>query len=325
MRHQTTFSRRRMLALGGALALTPVIGRAAPLVRASGLAFGTSWTASLPDNVVPDAFAAQAADLLAGLDAALSPWRADSSVSAFNRAAGEVAAGPDLTAVAQSALKIAEASGGQFDPTVGPLVARYGFGPITEGSDRPDWRQVGLDGARLVKAVSGATFDPCGIAKGYALDRLATLAQGHGVASGFIEFGGEVTAWGRHPEGRAWRAGVEDPRAGGTGLLAVLRIDGALATSGNKVNGYDFADRTYGHIIAPDAAGPRASALLSVTLRADTAMEADGWATALMAAGADGARGLAEAHDLDALLILAGSDAPKLVATGLMPDLIERT
>ncbi|MDF1855940.1 FAD:protein FMN transferase [Pseudooceanicola sp.] len=326
--------RRGVLAIGGGLAAlasglaaVPVIGRTPPLRAVSGAAFGTSWHALLPDSLPLAEFANRAETRLSALDAALSPWRRDSVVTAFNRAqAGATARGDDLLLVARQSLAIAGASGGQFDPTVGPLVARFGFGPISDGSDRPDWRQIEVAGSRIVKTTDGTTFDPCGIAKGHALDRLAALARGVGAEAGFIEFGGEIIAWGAHPDGRAWRAGVEDPRVGQTGLVATLALgDAALATSGNKVNGYDFAGQSYGHIIAPDRQGPRRSSLLSVTVLAETAIVADGWATALMAAGPELGQQLAKRNDLSALFVLnRANSAPDLVTTGTLSDGLER-
>lgn len=327
------FRRRGVLAISGGLAAlatglsaVPALGRSAPLRTVSGQAFGTTWHASLPDTVPVNDFARQADMLLASLSTAMSPWRRDSAVSVFNRArGGATARDSDLVLVARHARVIAQASDGQFDPTVGPLVARFGFGPISEGAERPDWRQIEFDGDLMVKTAAGTTFDPCGIAKGYALDRLVALARAQGADAGFIEFGGEIVAWGHHPSGRAWRAGVEDPRPGATGLVATLTLgDVALATSGNKVNGYDFAGRTYGHIIAPDRRAPRRSPLLSVTVLAATAMIADGWATALMAAGPDLGRRLAERNGLSALLVLdRPGGRPELVATGALPDVLK--
>jgi thiamine biosynthesis lipoprotein len=332
MQDGAIFGRRHVLALGAGLAATAAGLAATPLVARTPAtrtvtrgAFGTTWSATLPDGVDMAVFVEAADAMLADLDAALSPWRPDSAVSVFNRAGrGGHAQGRDLLAVARRSLGIAAASGGHFDPTVGPLVARYGFGPIETGAPRPDWRHLAVEGKALVKTNAGTTFDPCGIAKGHALDRLAALAQDTGAQAGFVEFGGEVVAWGHHPDGRMWQAGVEDPRVGSTGLVGIIALDGAaIATSGNRVNGYDFAGRSYGHIIDPARGAPVRTPLLSVSVVAPTAMEADGWATALMAAGPGDAHALARDNDLNALIVSHEGNGLALTRTGRIAALMK--
>ena len=76
------------------------------------------------------------------------------------------------------------------------------------------------------------TLDLCGIAKGYALDRITAelIALGH--SDFFVELGGEVYAQGIHPEGRAWRAGIESPLPGSLAFQHIVVVAGeALATS----------------------------------------------------------------------------------------------
>src|SRR5690606_31004914 len=104
-----------------------------------------------------------------------------------------------------------------------------------------------------------------------------------------IDLGGEIAAFGLHPDGRNWRVAVEDPRPARTGAAEVVQLeDRAIATSGDKVNGFTLAARRYSHIIDPATAAPVETATASVSVIAADAATADGWATALMAAGADG-------------------------------------
>jgi thiamine biosynthesis lipoprotein ApbE len=64
---------------------------------------------------------------------------------------------------------------------------------------------------RLRKRVPGLTLDLCGIAKGYALDRIIEALPAVGVDSVMFELGGEIRTLGRHPDGRAWQIGIERP------------------------------------------------------------------------------------------------------------------
>lgn len=312
--------RRGLLALGAAalLAGPAPLRAAAPLTHLRGEAFGTRWSVSLPAGARTAGLRRRLAGILDGIDLAFSPWRADSLIGRFNAGkAREFAAPPEVVDVTRAALGIAEASGGRFDPTVGPLVARWGFGPIRAGATPPDgWRGLGAGDGHLVRALPDLTLDLCGIAKGHALDAMAAALLDAGHADFLIDLGGELAARGRHPSGRVWQVGIEDPTPQSDAMAGVLRLDGmAVATSGDRVNGYDLGGRRYSHIIDPATGEPVAGAPASVSVLMPTAREADGWATALMAAGADGPR-LAGGNGIPALFLFRGPESLRRVATG---------
>lgn len=317
---------RRRLALlaGAALATLPlrpvaagVLRGAAPLQALEGQAFATGWRVLLPASADAQALGPAIADTLDRIDREMSPWRADSAVSRFNRAqAGAHPLPQAVLSVTADALAIAAASGGSFDPTVGPLVSRWGFGPIS-GTEAPGWQTLSIRGARLAKSVPGATLDLCGIAKGHALDRIAAILRDAGVDHALVEVGGELLGIGAHPEGRDWQAGVEDPRPGVPGLAARVPLAGqAVATSGSRWNGYDLGGRRVSHIIDPATAAPVEGGLASVSVLAPTGALADGWATALMAAGAERGVALARAGTLSALFLIVEGARLRPVVTG---------
>ncbi|PWR04569.1 FAD:protein FMN transferase [Meridianimarinicoccus roseus] len=317
-------SRRRALGLlSGALAC-PAAARSSVAPDPAGAAFGTQWRVAGPPG------AAAAADLgpalvalFAGIDAELSPYRPDSALSRFNASPAGGQAGAELLRVARAALRIARLSGGAFDPTVGPLVARWGFGPISgrasAGGPSPaeGWRGLGINAGRLSKTHPDLTFDPCGIAKGRALDRATALAAGLGLDRLLIDLGGELSALGRHPSGRDWRVAVEHPLPGSP-AAAVLHLPAgmAVATSGLGVQSYTLGGRVWSHVMDPAAAAPVQGRLRAVTVLAADAMTADGWATALLAAGDDAGPELARARDIAALFLYDDGARMQRVETG---------
>ena len=205
--------RRAFLALGGGSALA--LGHAGaglrlprPLRLMEGRAFATEWSIAVPDSVDIERLRAPIDEMLAAIDRQMSPWRADSDVTRFNRAsAGTMKMPAELVGVTSAALALAGTSGGEFDPTVGPLVSRWGFGPI-KGDDATDWRDIGVEGDAVSKAHDGLTLDLCGIAKGYALDRMADIVRGAGHEDFLIDLGGELRAGGSiRPAGTGmWRS-----------------------------------------------------------------------------------------------------------------------
>ena len=312
------FTRRAFLTASCAALAAPALASGAPAVETiTGTAFATGWRISLPSGAGAAGLVAPVQALLDRVDRQMSPYRADSDLTRFNRAgAGACTAPADLVHVARAARDLAAASAGHFDPTVGPLVARWGFGPIA-GDGPADWRALELTPEALVKPDARLTLDLCGIAKGYALDGLAALVRAAGHADFFVDLGGEVIAAGRHPEGRAWQIGIEDPRPEVAGIADVLALDGtAVATSGDRENGYTLGDRRYSHIIDPETGAPVAGAIASVSVLAPAAMEADGWATALMAAGPEAGPALARAQALPALFLLRDGSGLARVITG---------
>lgn len=315
-------SRRGALGLIGAALLCPRPGHAGALDGLSGTAFGTGWHIAGPARADLGAIRPGIEALFAGIDRQMSPWRADSALSQFNAgAAGWHAAEPEIVHVSQAALALAEASDGAFDPTVGPLVARWGFGPIHGGT--PDWRGLTVQAGRIGKARADLTLDLCGIAKGRALDRAVALAGDAGFGDLLFDLGGELRALGHHPSGRDWQVAVQHPLAEGR-AAAMLRLPAgrAVATSGLQDQSYVLGARTYGHIIDPSAQGPADDGLLSVTVVAGDAMLADGWATALFAAGP--VRGPANARDLGiaALFLVRDGATFGQVRTGAIDDVL---
>ncbi len=313
--------RRRFLTLGAACLAAPAVARGAPPVHVlEGAAFGTGWRITLPTHRPADNLRRHVEALIADLDLAFSPWRDDSVLSRFNAGGTlEMSVGAELAKVTQTALAIAAESDGCFDPTVGPLVARWGFGPIAHGNALPGgWRGLSADDRHLGREDPTLTLDLCGIAKGYALDRLTALVLEMGQDDLLIDLGGELAARGRHPSGRVWQVGIEDPRPEVDGLAGRIGLDGiCVATSGIRANGYDIGDRRYSHIIDTTTQEPVEVALCSVSVSAPSAQEADAWATALMAAG-DKGPSLANDRGIAALFLFRESGGLRHVASGGM-------
>lgn len=313
--------RRAFLALGAGAATAlslPAVASGIPAVRSiDGRAFGTGWSVTLPAGTEFAPLRVSIERLLAGIDNQMSPWRADSDVSRFNRSAAGPHAMPGETVyVASAALSLAKASNGIFDPTVGPLVARWGFGPIS-GDDHPGWAGIRVEESVIAKLRGGLTLDLCGIAKGYALDRIFSLLVRAGETDFLIDMGGELAAKGRHPSGRPWRVGVEDPRPSFAGIAARLNLeDMAVATSGSRSNAYEVGSRRYSHIIDPYSRQPVESALASVSVIGADSMAADGWATALMAAGPAAGPELARKNAVSALFLMNNRDGLRRILTG---------
>ncbi|PRY83362.1 FAD:protein FMN transferase [Donghicola tyrosinivorans] len=310
-------TRRHALGLIAGASILPHVAQAAGMEAISGQAFGTSWQlVALPEadfglssKRSSEAVGTEINTLFAKIDRQFSPYRGDSLISQFNATHdGAFLQDKDFELVTQKALHIAKQSEGFFDPTVGPLVARWGFGPITTG-DTPDWRGI-TAGPKGVGKTSGAlTLDLCGIAKGWALDEGSRKLHALGLEDFLFDLGGELVAFGTHPSGRDWRVAIESAAADRPSPAALRLPSGmAVATSGITAQSYMLRAMTYGHIIDPRRGAQVQGRLRSVSVISEDAATADGWATALFAAGDKFGPEMAQAMELAAVFVFADGE-----------------
>lgn len=319
--------RRILMGAGGAacLAALPTPVRAERIATLGGRAFGSYWRLTLSSRTDPGPVRAAVQDAIAGVDRALSPFRADSEISRFNASQAGAWTPVSLAAarVIAEGLRIARLTGGAFDPTVGPVVARYGFGPIS-GAPAGSYEGIRTRGRAIGKMASTLTFDPCGIAKGYGLDGIAEVLAPRGIRSYLLELGGEVLARGRHPSGRPWRVAIERPEPGARTAHRIVRLEGqALATSGDWIQGYQLGNRRVSHIIDPRRREPVANEVASVSVIAPRAMTADALATGLMAMGPEKGLALAARLNLSVLYLLRdGTSLREAASPGFAPYVV---
>lgn len=215
------------------------------------------------------------------------------------------------------------ATDGAFDPTVAPLVKLWKT--QDNGAQLPSEAQidsvmqfVGLDKVsidstnRIHKADSRIQIDFSAIAKGHGCDEVARMLARNGVENYIVEIGGEIVAHGRNQHGKPWRVSVDTPVEENAEVshspAEVYELDGqAMATSGNYRNYKVVNGQKVAHIIDPKTGYSVQSDLLSVTVIAPTCIEADAYATAMMAMGLEKSQQFAFAHTkrLTVLLIYA--------------------
>ncbi len=291
-------------------------------VQAQGATMGTYYrvSARCPDAEQPFLHSRIESELVEVNDQ-MSTYQADSELSRFNRSApgSWFPVSVDLVRVIEAAGQISERSGGAFDVTVAPLVNLWGFGPEGRITQAPDAQaladalaQVGYGWLEVVQAppalrkIRPLHVDLSAIAKGHGVDRLAEVLAGAGCLDYLIDVGGEVRGMGVNPTGNAWRIGVEvpDPEViGGVQRVLILQ-DRSVATSGDYRNFLNLAGGRVSHTLDPSTGRPVEHALASVTVVHESAMWADGLATALNVLGPQAGFALAEEQELAALFLI---------------------
>lgn len=308
---------RRSLILGLlGTALSPARLARADTRIVGGPAFGSSWRIITQPDVDMGQVSAAISDQIDETDRQMSPFRPASDLSRFNasKSSDWQEMPPEICHVTGQALRISELTRGAFDPTLGPLTARYWFGPIKGSAGH--FSQIAHRTMALRKSDPDLTLDLCGIAKGFALDRIVDILPGLGVQNALVEIGGEVRTLGRHPDDRNWHVAIADPAMRDFRAHRVIDPKGqALATSGHASNGLTGRFET-SHIIDTRRHRPASTNLLSVSVLAPRAIEADALATALCALGPENGVAFARRQGLSALFILDRSSGMADVMTG---------
>lgn len=268
---------------------------------------GTSWSVRYvaPAGLLPSAIGAAIEETLDRIIAEMSQWRADSLISAFNRATQgtELRLPPDFRTVLDAALDVARRSDGAFDPTMGRLVDIAGFGPavpegrstsFTDALHCAGWKRLPYAGGRIVQP-GGLALDFSGVAKGHAVDAVADRLAQEEVTHMLVEIGGELVGRGVRPDGQPWWVDLEAPPGQQIPPLRVALHGMAVATSGNYRRG--------NHMLDPATGAPIINGVRSVSVLHDSAAFADAWATALTVLGPEAGLHLAEREGLAARII----------------------
>ena len=260
--------------------------------------------------------------VLALVDSTLSVFHPGSEINRLNAGSDEIVS-LHVRRVFGCARHVNALSGGAFDPTVGPLVDLWGFGPGKQHNNpSPEeisraLRAVGIDSCsigqngRMCRKSPDTRFNFSALAKGYGVDLVAGMLRRNGVEDYMVEIGGEIALAGHSPRGTAWRIQVDAPvRTDNPDSLhtcmEVLELGPepiALATSGNYRNYRTVGDTVVGHTIDPRTGYPARAGARSVTVMARDCMTADALATAAMAMCPDSAEVMLSRHALRHILI----------------------
>jgi thiamine biosynthesis lipoprotein ApbE len=298
-------------------------------------ALGTSVVLRVTDPAALADARTQVERELDAIDQACSRFRADSELSRVNASDGRpVLIGELLMEALELAVRAAELTGGDVDPTVGralelagydrdwrlltPCEDHAGNDPSHSGASidrtrradtitvrrRSGWRTIALDrGRACVQVPRGVRLDLGATAKGWAADRAADAAARASGCGTLVSIGGDIATSGAWPAD-GWRIRVTDdhrsqPTAPGQ-TIAIL--SGGLATSSTTVRRWRHKGRAMHHIIDPHTGTPARTCWRTVSVAAASCAEANIAATAALIRGQAGAVWLAE-HGLPARLV----------------------
>lgn len=323
-----------------ALFLLPLLALAAcgdaprHLHEFSGATMGTTWsvkTMGLPANSSGEQLHSDIRLLLESVNNQMSTWQTDSHISRFNAAEADSwhQLPPDFFRVLDYSLWLAGETGGAYDPTVGPLVNLWGFGPgghdarvpsdeeLAAVRDNIGYQRLDLDPEGPAARQPGELYlDLSSVAKGYAVDKVADFLDARGVDAFLVEIGGELRGQGRKPGQQPWRIAIEQPLRDARKAGKVIALtDLSMATSGDYRNFHEIDGQLYSHTLDPRTGSPVDHGLALVTVLHESCMEADALATALQVMGPEAGQTFAEERELAARFMVREGDGFREITT----------
>ena len=282
-------------------------------------------------------------DLVDAIEDRITVYRDTSELARLNATAadGWQPVEADLFSLLLVARDLHERTGGAFDMAAGSLVRTWGFlrrqgrTPTVEELARAresagmQWVELDTAGSRVRFTRPGVELNPGAIGKGWAIDRVmerlracaVTSALVHGGASSVRAIGAQGIA---QPGRQAWPIGVRHPLRPGRRLATVQLDNKALGTSGSGTQFFIERGRRLGHILDPRTGVP-AEGVLSATVVAPTAAEADSLSTALYVLGPTGlAREAPPGGAVGAILVVPGetAGAVRVLTANLAEDVL---
>lgn len=221
-----------------------------------------------------------------------SRFRNDSELSLLNAQIDkEIVVSPSMFSILTEAEKVYWESNGFFNPGILSALENNGYrqsiefvrGQTLEMLSRPVGIQSLPYTLNEVKqtVILNTRIDLGGIAKGWVIDRASQLLEQYG--NGFINVGGDIRIFGTLP--RPLNIGIEHPMNLAHMISSVHVSGGAIATSTSAKRKWFVDGELKHHLIDPKTGDSSESYILSATVTAPTAVEADVWAKVILLLG----------------------------------------
>lgn len=239
-------------------------------------ALGTQWYISTPGKITKS-IEAQIHKHLEVIDKTWSRFRNDSLVATMSSSAGTYQIDTRDSQLLAWYSELYSATNGKVSPLIGQTISDAGYDQVYSLTPKqaihqtPVWNDaIELTGTSLI--VRHPTLIDVGAAgKGYAVDVICDLLNANGIHTYTIDAGGDIRT-----RGTLQRIGLEHP-------FDATKVIGTVNLASRSICGSATNRRAWGdwhHIIDPSTSLPTTN-IIATWVIADTAMIADGLATAL--------------------------------------------
>jgi len=228
----------------------------------------------------------------------ISDWKSTSQISEVNANAGirPVRVDKEVFELAERAIELSKLTGGAFDISFaamdriwkfdGSMTAMPSPEAIKKSVEKVGYQNIVLDkeGSTIFLRNKGMKIGFGALGEGYATDKCRAMMLARGIKAGIVNGSGDMSAWGKQPDGSDWVIGINDPVRRGKMFAVIPLRQGAVVTSGSYEKFVVFDHKRYAHIINP-ATGYPVTGLTSVTVLGPSAEVANGFSTSLMVMG----------------------------------------
>ena len=261
---------------------------------------GSRWDITLvaSDSLTAERYIDTVIAEVARIENLISDWKPETQVSLINRNAGinPVKVDKEVLMLTQRALHISEITNGAFDISFAAMEKIWKFdGSMTEmptpdavrkAVEKVGYKNVIIDtmNSTIFLRLKGMKIGFGALGEGYAADKCRDLMLTKGIRAGIVNGSGDMSTWGKQPNGKPWNIGIADPFHRGDYYAIVPLSTSAVTTSGSYEKYAEIEGRRYSHIINP-ATGYPAQGLVSVTVFGPSAEMCNSFSTSFMVLG----------------------------------------
>ena len=228
----------------------------------------------------------------------ISDWKPESQVSEVNRNAGikPVKVDREVFDLTKRGLYFSQITNGAFDISFAAMDRIWKFdGSMTEmptpeaikkSVAKVGYKNIILDSVNctIFLKLEGMKIGFGALGEGYAADKCRDMMLAKGIKAGIVNGSGDMSTWGKQPNGTDWNIGITNPLHKDKLFAVVPLHQGSVTTSGSYEKFVVFNGKRYSHIINP-ATGYPATGLCSVTVFGPSTEMANGFSTSLMVLG----------------------------------------
>jgi thiamine biosynthesis lipoprotein len=228
----------------------------------------------------------------------ISDWKPTTQISEVNQNAGirPVKVDREVFELTQRAIHFSEITNGGFDISFAAMDKIWKFDgsmtamptpeAIKKSVEKVGYKNIILDSVNstIFLKLKGMKIGFGALGEGYATNKCKEMMLAKGIKSGIINGTGDMSTWGKQPNGKPWNIGVTNPFHPDDLLGTIPLTQGAITTSGSYEKFVVFDGKRYSHIINP-ATGYPATGLCSVTVLGPNAETANGLSTSIMILG----------------------------------------
>jgi thiamine biosynthesis lipoprotein len=256
----------------------------------------------------------------------ISDWIPTTLISEINKNAGvkPVKVTDELFELIERAIKISKLTDGAFDISYASMDKIWKFDGSMTVMPSPEaiknsvakvgYKNIILDKEKhtVFLKLEGMKLGLGGIGQGYIADKIKELLKRKGVVAGLVNVSGDISTWGKQPDGQQWKVGIKNPMNKNKIFATFPLEDTAVETSGNYEKYVTFNGIRYSHIIDTRTGYP-ATGLTSVTIFAKTTELADALATGVFVLGKE--VGMDLVNQLPGISCIMVDDKGKIIAS----------